>query len=81
MSKPSLKGGTLGWLILATFVTAWDVFADETLSTAFWRAMQDPKKRWPVIVAWLYITVHLFHILPDRFDPLRRLDMFGKEKV
>lgn len=75
MKKPTLRGGTLGWLLLAAFVTLWDIFAEETLSTSFWRAVQNPKRRWPLILLWVYITLHLFHGIPERFDPLRRLDV------
>jgi len=80
MQRPVLRGGTLGWLLLAWFVTAWDVFAEETLSTAFWRAVRNPRKRWLVIVLWAYVTAHLFHLLPQRFDPLRRLDLLTGRK-
>ncbi len=78
MRRPVLRGGTLGWLLLAGFVTAWDVFAEETLSTAFWRAVRSPRKRWVVIAAWAYITVHLFHLIPEKVDPLRRLDALSR---
>jgi hypothetical protein len=78
MKSPVLRGGTLGWLLLAGFVTTWDMFAEETLSMAFWRAVRTPRKRWVVIVVWAYITVHLFHLIPERFDPLRRLDNLTK---
>lgn len=72
------KSGTRAWLFLALYITGYDIYASltgrETLSSAFWRAVQHPKNRWGVIALWAYITCHLFHAIPDKYDPLRRLD-------
>ena len=67
--------GTKGWLGLVAYVAIFDLVAGytnrETLSGAFYRAFLHPRQRWIVIVAWVYLTLHLFAILPARFDPLR----------
>ena len=71
-----MTSGDKAWLGLAGYVLAYDLFAAltgrETLSSAYWRAVQNPWRRWPTIVFWGYLTVHLFHGLPDRYDPFRR---------
>jgi hypothetical protein len=68
--------GEWGWLILLAFVAIWDYNSikgrTETLSTAYWHAVQSPLRKWPTIVMWAYLTAHLFHLIPDRWDPLRR---------
>ena len=69
--------GTRLWLGLAGYIIAVDAHAAltgrETMSSAWWRAVQHPHRRWPVVAAWLYITAHLHHLIPARFDPLRNL--------
>lgn len=70
--------GTRAWVGLATYVVTYDIWAmkrgSETLSGAFWRALDHPHKRWVVGGAWFVVTKHL--ILP-RFlaekDPLNIL--------
>lgn len=76
-----LRSSTKGWLGLATYVTLWDLFAKETLSLGFSDAVRHPKRRWQVILAWVYITAHLFVLIPRRVDPLRRLDYLRRPHV
>ena len=68
--------GVLAWLALTAYVTTYDVWAArtgrETLSSAFYRAVKHPRGRWPVLAVWAYLTAHLFKLVPDRLDPLRR---------
>jgi hypothetical protein len=70
--------GSKLWVGLLAYVVAADAHAAltgrETLSTAWWRAVQHPRRRWPVTLIWAYLTGHLFHLVPERFDPLRRLE-------
>lgn len=72
-----LRNGTKAWIGLTAYVVAYDGWAalkkKETLSQAFYQAVQHPVKRWQVGVLWTYLTCHLFHLIPERFDPLRRL--------
>lgn len=76
---------TLGWLGLAGYVLAYDVWAiannRETLSSGFWRALSCPRKRWLVIGAWGLITKHLVtpSLLP-KADPLNIIG-FAVRKV
>lgn len=60
---------------MAVYIIGYDVWAavsrNETLSEAFYNAVRHPVRKWPVGVVWTYLTVHLFHVLPERFDPLR----------
>lgn len=72
----ALRNGSKAWIGLAVYVSAYDVWAavkgKETLSEAFYAAVCHPVKRWQVGVAWTYITAHLFHVIPEDYDPLRR---------
>lgn len=75
MGRPSL--GDTAWIGLLGYIAGYDVFAartgNDTLSMSFWRAIKDPYRRWPTILVWVYLTAHLFHLIPDRWDPLRRV--------
>lgn len=72
-----MRPGTKAWLGLTGYVAGYDLWAavrgEETLSSAFYRAFRHPVHRFPVLVMWAYLTAHLFHLMPDRWDPLRRL--------
>ena len=72
---PLVKKGGHGWWWLASFVAVYDLWAaltrHETLSGAFWRAYRDPWRRWTTIGLWAFITAHLFHLVPAKYDPLR----------
>lgn len=65
--------GAWGWLGLAGFVFAYDTIVlahgQETLTSAFGRAMQHPVRRWPVVALWGVTTLHLFGVLPRSADP------------
>jgi hypothetical protein len=53
-----------GWLGLVGYVIAVDGWlilkGRQTLSSAFYEAVRHPRRRWPVILAWAYLTLHLF---------------------
>lgn len=59
-----VHAGTFGWLGLAAYVGAYDLYAintkHETLTSAFGRMIDHPAKRLGVVAAWLYVTYHLF---------------------
>lgn len=63
------------WSGLVLYVVLYDIFAGltgrETLSSSFYRALGHPTHRYPLITVYSYLTLHLFHLIPDRFDPLR----------
>ena len=69
--RPWFKGGGGGWLVIGTLALAWDVAAPETLSAAFQRARCSPVGYAAVVVAWAFLTAHLFQLLPERADPFR----------
>jgi hypothetical protein len=66
--------GSWGWLGLAGYVVAFDVLSQETLSAAFTTAVTCPRRRPWVVASTAYLVLHLYHGIPDRYDPLRRLD-------
>lgn len=67
--------GDTAWAGLLAYVIAYDLWAmtqgRETLSASYYRAIQHPLRRWPTVLLWLVLTLHLFRIIPERFDPLR----------
>jgi len=83
--KPKLRPAGWCWLGLTVYVINADAFLiyNEragrtnyyTMSSAFRDAVKHPRKRWPIILAWLALTLHLFDfIIPIKirqYDPLR----------
>jgi hypothetical protein len=61
-----LKRGA-GWACIAAFVIAYDMTAEETLSSCFRRHRTNPV----VIAIWGSLTLHLFGALPPKYDPYR----------
>jgi hypothetical protein len=76
-----MSPGSKAWIGLTGYVVVYDAWAavtgNETLSSAFYRSFSHPVRRMPLLVLWAYLTAHLFHLLPERWDPLRRLGGFG----
>jgi len=66
--------GYWGWLGITLYVIGYDVVAaykeGESLSTAFYNAVEHPVRRWFVILLWTMVTAHLFHLVPRRYDPI-----------
>lgn len=64
------------WVWLAAGIITYDVYLIRhnrpTLSTEFARMVRHPIHRWPTVLAWSYVTVHLLGVLNDR-DPLQRV--------
>lgn len=71
----ALAHGSKLWIGLAFYIAIADAQAaarhKETMSMAFWRAVQQPRHRPWVTAVWVYVTLHLYHRIPDRYDPLR----------
>lgn len=68
--------GAVGWGLLAGYIGLYDTWAlrtgRETLSSAFGRTIRHPVKRWPILVVYTVITLHLFDRLPPWLDPLHQ---------
>lgn len=60
--------GNVGWLVMFCYIVAWDIYAPETLSDAFYNAFQHPLHKWWVIAVWAVITLHLFKLIPKKYD-------------
>jgi hypothetical protein len=79
-----LSGGTkvkradIAWFVLALYVAAYDYYAiktgRETMSRAYWRALEKPRTRWPAIIVTTSVVKHLAlpKFLPQ-LDPLNRV--------
>ena len=67
--------GDRAWVGLACYIVAYDILAvatgRETLSQSYARALDHPLRRWPTTLVWVYLTAHLFRLIPRRLDPLR----------
>lgn len=67
------RRGEVGWIGLAAFVIAWDMFAGETMSSAFRRGLENERTR-PFVLGGLGITaLHLLNALPEPYDPFKQL--------
>ena len=60
------KEGGMGWILLAVFVWAWDWYAPESLTKAFWRGLENPKSRPFVLFGFVWVTSHLFFRKPAK---------------
>ena len=80
-ARPWFKGGGAGWLVIAALVVVWDVTAPETLSAAFSRARSGPIGSTVVVMGWAFVTGHLFHVIPERADPIAALCATGRQAV
>lgn len=73
--RPPLSEGDRAWLGLLGYVVAYDMWAlrtgRETLSASYYNALTSSMRRYPTVVVWVYLTAHLFRLLPQRWDILR----------
>jgi len=74
-----LRPGGWAWVGLAGYVAIADTIliksGKETMSTVFGDALKSPASRWPVILVWLIITLHLFgNYIPSWLKWLRSFD-------
>jgi len=83
-----LKPSGYAWVGLVLYVTGVDIillrlkkvrgFPYRSMSEAFGEALKHPWKRWPIIVSWIVLTLHLFGVfIPERFEKFRKLDPIG----
>lgn len=63
-----LRKGSAGWCYAAIGIIIWDTLAadDEKLTHAFRRGLKSRKLL--VGCTWIYLTGHLFGVVPDRYD-------------
>ena len=78
--------GTWGWAALAGYIAAYDTWAlktgRETLSSAFGRSLRHPIKRWPTLLLYGIVSLHLFNRLPEWLDPLHQYGrVIGKPRI
>lgn len=72
-----IRPAARAWIGLTGYIIAADVVLiltdpdHETMSSAFRDAIRHPIHRIPIILAWSYVTAHLFLELPH--DPLTEL--------
>lgn len=74
-----IRAGGYAWIATATGVSFMDCLLiykhKSTMSEVFGEALKHPLKRWPVIVAWTILTIHLFScICPKWVLKLKKLD-------
>lgn len=73
--------GAVGWVVMAIYILIWDIMSKETLSSAFYRALESPLHRWWVIFIWVVITLHLFKLVPKKYDLIDILINFVKDNL
>lgn len=64
LEKDERTSGLIGWLILASFIVAYDAYAIktkkvETLTRFFWRNTEQGIRRVVPIIIWSTLTAHL----------------------
>lgn len=80
--KHKIRPGGWAWIGLTGYVLVADgalIKSDNsTMSEVFGDALKHPRRRWPVMLAWSLLTLHLFgNLLPRWFEPLKKLDPIG----
>lgn len=71
MKAPKIRAGGWAWLGLTGYVTLSDAAlirgGKPTMSRVFGDSLEHPVRRWPVMVVWGALTVHLFsNVFPVR---------------
>lgn len=77
-----IRPGGWCWIGVAVGVFIADAVLIETkhatMSEVFGDALKHPHRRWPVILAWGVLSLHLFgNLLPRIASPIKRLDPIG----
>lgn len=73
--------GSYGWALLGAGVLAWDVFAPQTLSSAYDRYLEHPVKRVLAVGAVAVTASHLLNLLPEQYDPIQIINNRLAESV
>lgn len=64
--------GKRGWLAVIAIVILAEMLDERTLSDSFLELSRGRKGRVLIGPAWLILTLHLFGVLPPRYDPLHQ---------
>lgn len=67
------------WLIVVLSVIVFDIFAEETMSTGFERALK--KHRILLTVLWFIFTAHILRLVPKDKDVLHIMMLKLRERV
>jgi hypothetical protein len=63
------KSGKWAWATIGAFVTAYDLFSDDSLTASFRRGAENPRTR-PLVYGALGVTAaHLAGVIPRSIDP------------
>ena len=82
-----LTPGAKAWCGLAGYVILADAYLiarrERTMSSVFGEALMHPTKRWPVLVTWGFLSMHLHKAILPRFvghvDPLHAAFIAGEK--
>lgn len=66
------KPGVRGWIGVGALVVAADLLDGRTMSDVSREVCRHPVAGPPVMAAWLYLTAHLFGLLPPEYDLLHQ---------
>lgn len=69
----TVKAATKGWIGITAVVIAADTLDEHTMSEAFREISRHRYGRFAIVPAWALLTLHLFGVLPPRYDPLHQL--------
>lgn len=77
-----IRPGGRAWIELALFVSLRDSLLiyrkQATMSEVFGDALQHPIRRWPTVVSWCVITLHLFGcMIPEKLCFVKKFDPIG----
>lgn len=77
-----MRPGGWAWVGLAGGVLFTDIALikteNATMSEVFGDSLKHPVKRWPVMVAWTILTLHLFgNLIPKWFSWVKQFDPIG----
>jgi hypothetical protein len=74
-----IKGIDYAWIATVVGVVAWDIFADETMSSAMDRYLESKARH--VAIGLVVLTgAHLLNIIPEQYDPFKLIPNIHSKK-
>lgn len=73
-----MKPGATGWAITGAVILAAELLDSRTMSDAFRDLSRSPSGRYVLLPGWMYLTAHLFGLVPVKYDPLSQLWLYVK---